>query len=262
MLKGGSAKARLADPSGIARIPSMQSWLWIRFVSIAHPFAASFLDPRHHLVHRVGFGAGHHRACHDACKGRGEGLRTLSAASFALEEAVSKLGENSILLSSFDQGLGARLRRMIRKLISPEAKGLAYEVQFIDPVTKASATESLDFKAFVEETGKKARFLGSLSQRGGASARRIEGMSDEQSYKFLQRNIEELQRALRVLAALEEFFRAQVPGEARARVRSIRPEMTTIKGAVIKANQKKHEYVAQCEELEQMRRLGIADSAP
>jgi hypothetical protein len=38
--------------------------------------------------------------------------------------------------------------------------------------------------------------------------------------------------------------------------------MTTIKGAVIKANQKKHEYVAQREELEQMRRLGIEDLAP
>ena len=37
--------------------------------------------------------------------------------------------------------------------------------------------------------------------------------------------------------------------------------MTTIKGAVIKANQKKHEYVARREELEQMRRLGIKDPA-
>jgi hypothetical protein len=190
-----------------------------------------------------------------------EGLRALSAASFALEETASKLGENSALLSSLDQGLGARLRRMIRKLFSPESKGLVYEVQFIDPVTKACATEALDFKSFVDDMVKKARFLASLSQRGGASARRIEGMTDEQSFKFLQRNIEELQRALRVLAALEEYFKAQVPGEARTRVRSIRPEMTTVKGAVIKANQKKHEYVAQCEELEQMRRLGIADPA-
>jgi hypothetical protein len=192
-----------------------------------------------------------------------EGIRGLSAASFSLEEAVSKLAEDSLLLSSFDQGLAARLKRMVRKLFSPGGdKGLVYEVQFTDPITKACSTESLEFGSFVEETNKKARFLASLSQRGGASAKRIEGMTDEQAYKFLQRNIEELQRTLRVLAALEEFFKAETPGAAKSRVKGVRGEITTLKGAVIKANQKKHEYVAQCEELEQMRRLGIKESAP
>ena len=63
-------------------------------------------------------------------------------------------------------------------------------------------------------------------------------------------------------SALEEFFKSEVPGEAKARVKGVRGEITAVKGAVIKANQKKHEYVAQCEELEQMKRLGIKDSAP
>ena len=179
-----------------------------------------------------------------------------------MENAIAKLEENSALLSSSDQGLGARLRRMIRKLFSPEAKGLVYEVKFVDPVTRACAIDSVDFGAFSEETGKKARFLASLAQRGGPSARRVDGMTDDQAYKFLQRNIEELQRALRVLAALEDYFKSEMPGESLARVRSIRAEMTTIKGAVIKANQKKHEYVAQCEELDQMKRLGVHDPAP
>ncbi len=191
-----------------------------------------------------------------------DGVRTLSAASFALENSVAKLQENSILLASLDQGLGARFRRMIRKLFSPEDKGIVYEVQFVDPVTKSCQSEKLDFGAFTDETAKKTRFLGSLSQRGGASARRLEGMTDDQAYKFLQRNIEELQRALRVLAALEEFFKSETPEPSKPRVRSIRVEMTTVKGAVIKANQKKHEYVAQREELDQMKRLGIKDPAP
>jgi hypothetical protein len=191
-----------------------------------------------------------------------EGVHALSAASFALEGAVSKLGENSALLSSLDQGLGARLKRMVRKIFSPEEKKLFYQVDFVDPVTGARATKALDFGGFTDETDKKTRFLASLAQRGGASARRIEGMTDDQTYSFLQRNIEELQRSLRVLAALEDYFKSEIHGEAQARAKSIHVEMTTIKGAVIKANQKKHEYVAQREELEQMRRLGIEDLAP
>jgi hypothetical protein len=189
-----------------------------------------------------------------------DGTRALSAASFALEEAVSKLQDDSALLSSIDQGLGARLKRMIRKLFSPEDKGLVYQVQFADPVTGSRTTENLDFGRFVEDTSKKARVLASFAQRNGSSAKRLEGMNDEQAYKFLQRNIEEIQRTLRILAALEEFFKGEVPEEAKARVKLVRTEITTIKGAVIKANQKKHEYVAQREEQEQMRRLGIKDS--
>jgi hypothetical protein len=190
-----------------------------------------------------------------------EGLRALAAASYSLEEAVSKLEEDSALLSSFDQGLGARLKRMLRRLFSPEDKGLVYQVEFIDPVTAARSSEDLDFRAFAEEAGRKARFLASLAQRGGPSLKRVEGMTDEQAYKLLQRNVEEIQRTLRVLAALEDFFKSETPTEAKARVKAVRGEITTIKGAVIKANQKKHEYVAQTEEREQMKRLGIKDSA-
>jgi len=39
-------------------------------------------------------------------------------------------------------------------------------------------------------------------------------------------------------------------------------ELATLKTSIIKANQKKHEYVAQKEEIEQMRRLGIRTEAP
>jgi hypothetical protein len=187
-----------------------------------------------------------------------EGIKSLAAAAYALGEATAKLSENSGVLQSLDQGLGARLKRMIRRLFAPEDRGLVYSLAFADPVTGSRSREDLDFGAFVEEIGNKARFLASLGQRG-SSGKRLEGMSDEQAYNFLQRNIEELQRVLRVLAALEDYFKAEAPADVKPRIRSVRVEMTTVKGAVIKANQKKHEYVAQREELEQMRRLGIKD---
>jgi hypothetical protein len=188
-----------------------------------------------------------------------DGVRTLSSASFTLEEAVAKLQENSNLLASFDQGFGARLKRMLKKIFAPEEEGLVYEIEFMDPVMGTRSTESLNFRAFIDETNKKARFLGSFAQRGGASARRLEGMDEEQAYKFLERNVGELQRILRIFAALDEFFKSETPGEAKTRVKLVRTEITTIKGAVIKANQKKHEYVAQREEREQMKRLGIKE---
>jgi hypothetical protein len=188
-----------------------------------------------------------------------DGLKALSSASFPLEDALAKLDEDSLLLASLEQGFGAKLKRMLRRIFAPENKDLVYTIMFQDPVTGSRTAEDLDYRAFAEDAGKKAKFLASLAQRGGASAKRVEGMTDEQCYKLLQRNIEEIQRILRVLAALEEYFKSEVPVDVRARVRAVRSEITTIKGAVIKANQKKHEYVAQTEEREQMRRLGIKD---
>jgi hypothetical protein len=188
-----------------------------------------------------------------------DGARLLSGAGYPLEDALSKLSENSAIVESHNQSLGAKLRRMIKKMFSPESKGIFYEIDYIDPVTSERRTERLDFGLFVEETGKRARLLASLIQRSGPTFKRMESMPEDQAYKFLGRNIEELQKTLRTLAALDDFFKSAAPPEDKGRIRSIKAELTTIKGAVIKGNQKKHEYVAQCEEREQMRRLGIRD---
>jgi len=191
-----------------------------------------------------------------------DGARALAAAAFPLEDAIAKLEEASTLLESCDQGLGARLRRMIRRLFSPEDQGLVYRIGILDPVSNLRVEEELDFGRFIEEAKKRAALASSLAQRNGPAIRRMEGLPEDQAYKFLQRNIEELQKTLRVLAGLDDFFKEGMPAEVKAKHRGIKVEITTIKGAVIKANQKKHEYVAQREELEQMRRLGIRDAAP
>jgi hypothetical protein len=186
--------------------------------------------------------------------------RALAGSAWSIEAAAGKLGEDSALLASMDQGLGARLRRMIRKIFSPEEGGLEYEVAFVDQLSGKRTMEKVDFRLFVDEASKKSRLLSSLAQRGGASVKRLEGMTEEQAYQFLQRNIEEAQRILRTLGALEDYFKSALPAELRPKMKSVRVEMTTIKGAIIKANQKKHEYVAQREESEQMKRLGIKDA--
>jgi hypothetical protein len=40
-------------------------------------------------------------------------------------------------------------------------------------------------------------------------------------------------------------------------IRGIKLEITAIKNSVVKANQKRHEYVSQKEEIEQLKKLGV-----
>jgi hypothetical protein len=70
-----------------------------------------------------------------------------------------------------------------------------------------------------------------------------------------------MQRIVRNLASLDEFFKSTMPVEERSRLKGIKVELTSLKSAVMKANQKKHEYVSQKEEQEQMRKLGIRDGS-
>jgi hypothetical protein len=52
-----------------------------------------------------------------------------------------------------------------------------------------------------------------------------------------------------------------VPRSQRNQVKSVRLETSALKNAVVKSNQKRHEYVARKEESEQLKRLGVSSEA-
>ena len=56
------------------------------------------------------------------------------------------------------------------------------------------------------------------------------------------------------MEALDTYFKTEVP---REKVKGIKIELSSIKNSIVKANQKKHEYVAKKEEYDQFKKLGI-----
>ena len=86
---------------------------------------------------------------------------------------------------------------------------------------------------------------------------RLEQMEEEKAFEFLVSNLQEIQIVLRRLPALDTYFKTEVPKEQRSLVRGIKLEISGIKNAFLKANQKKHEYVSKKEEREQLKKLGI-----
>jgi hypothetical protein len=187
-----------------------------------------------------------------------DGIRNLAGVNFTVQNAIDKLAENSNFLESRNQGFIVKLKAMFRSIFSPGDKGIHYEIELVDPVSGSHTSETIDFSAFIEEGNRKSRNLAGLLQKNGPSWRRLETAQEDQAFKFLEKNMEELQILMKRMNALEEYFRTAAAAEDRAKLRSVKTDTTTIKGALIKANQKKHEYVAQKEEQEQMRRLGFS----
>jgi MoaA/NifB/PqqE/SkfB family radical SAM enzyme len=134
------------------------------------------------------------------------------------------------------------------------------EVEYLDPKTAAYKPVQLNFTKFIEELQKKAKLLSNLGSKMSNTYQKIEATSEERAYEFLSKTIEELQSILLKLPALDSYFKHEVPKNQRSFVKGIRIETSALKNTVVKANQKRHEYVSHKEEMEQLKKLGVDTS--
>ncbi len=190
-----------------------------------------------------------------------EGLRTLGALSFTLDDSLRKLDENSAILESEKNSLWDKVKRVIQQMLNKEPESIFYEVEYFDTILGTSKNERLDYTKFRQDVERKARLLSAFGNRSTGAAKKLEAAEDEQVLSVLSKNIEELQSMHKTMSALDVFFKSEASREDRERIRGIKPELTAIKNGIVKANQKRHEYIAQKEELEQMKRLGIKEEA-
>lgn len=187
-----------------------------------------------------------------------DGARVLAGSGYQLEESIRKLRENAVLLESQDHSFLSQLRKMIRHLFNPAETPTIYTVEYADPITAEHKREEIDFTKFTEEVAKRGQTFSSLLSRNSQSWKRVSSAPEEQTYKFLEKGLEDLQRYYRKLTALDDYFKYVITDpDLKPRLRGIKVELATLKTSIVKANQKKHEYVARKEEIEQMRRLGI-----
>ena len=190
-----------------------------------------------------------------------EGVRTIISVGFQLDDAVQKLNENQGILDSMDKSLFTKIRRLLREMMGKSPEEIIHEVDYMDPVSSERKNEAINFRNLTAEVSKRAQALISMTSRGSSAYKRLESASEEQIYKFLEKSIEELQSYHRKFTALDEFFRTTITDpDVKNKVRTIKTELGSLKNTIIKANQKRYEYIAIKDEQEQMKRLGIKDS--
>lgn len=187
-----------------------------------------------------------------------EGAKILIAASFALSDAIRKLEENQALLSSLDRSMLSKIRRALREMMGKKDEAIVHEVEYLDPVSSERKREVLNFSLFVSDAGKRAQALSSMTGRNSPALTRLEESTEDQAYAFFNKSLTDIQNYFRKTAAFEEFFYENLfETELKNRVKSVKTELATIRTAIVKANQKRHEYLSKKEEQEQMIRLGI-----
>jgi hypothetical protein len=184
-----------------------------------------------------------------------EGIQVIGNSSNILTEICGKMDENEGILSNRRKSFFQKLTDLIRQLLGREPEPVIYEMQYVDPIRNTTVREKLNFHNFRMDLDKKSRFLVNLANRGNS---KLENMPEEQLMQFLDRNIRDIQSLHKTLTALDEFFKASATKEERDRIKGIKPELASLKNSIVRSNQLRHEYSAQKEEEEQMKRLGIS----
>lgn len=184
-------------------------------------------------------------------------MRQIASSARALEDSAQKLVENSQILQTRKLSFGERFRRWILKMVNPVDDELIYVVEYFDINTSATKTEKIKFDKFIDEIRKKAKIYSGIAAKVSPLYKKLEVMEESEVYSYLEREEITANKYHHKLEALDTFFKTEVPKEQRIRVRGIKNELTALKNAIISTKQKKHEYVAKVEEIEQLKKLGI-----
>jgi hypothetical protein len=186
-----------------------------------------------------------------------EAIRSLAAASRSLDGALERLRENAAIIHARKQSIGTRLREWIDKLTSRKAANEVYDLEFMDEATGTRHRESVDLDKFLEKLHKKAQVYGGILSRTGSLWAKIEKAGDDQLYQFINKELGDVHLIHRRANAFDAYFKAQTTRDEKRRLRGIKIELTTIRNAIAKSSQLKHEYVSRKEEQDQLKKLGI-----
>jgi hypothetical protein len=169
-----------------------------------------------------------------------EAMRLLSRPNDELVTAITVLEENERLVAE-SRRPGGWLRRLFGGGSTPKKTDRLYKVQYAEPGEPTVKTETIDFGLFAAEVQKKSSLLATLSSGTGPAFRRLATTSERQLAGFVDKQLNELLLIHRRLGALNTVLQQRVTEEKKT-ARGIKIELLTIKNAIVKANQRRHEY--------------------
>jgi hypothetical protein len=171
-----------------------------------------------------------------------EAVRLFSRPNEELATAVAVLEENEKLLGDSRGASGGWLKRIFGGGPGAPSNDRSYKVQYSEPGAATPKTEVIDFSTFSAEVTKKASLLATLLAGTGPAQKRLSTISEEQLASFVDKQLNDLLLIHRRLGCLNTMFQARLMQEKKT-ARGIKIELLTIKNSIVKANQKRHEYV-------------------
>jgi len=184
-------------------------------------------------------------------------IRALSAASRPLETIGENLRTNAEAAHGQKKGFGQAFREWVDRLTNRTPAKTTYEVEYTEESTGTRHSETIVLDDFLERIEKKSRLYGAFLARSGGPWAKLQKASDEQLYQYINKELGECHVVHRRAGALDAHLKAKTGPAERKKMKGVKIELSSLRNAIVKANQLKHEYVAKKEEHEQLRKLGM-----
>lgn len=184
------------------------------------------------------------------------GLHIIGTIGVHFEACLSKIMANQELLMKSQTTIFTKFIAALKKAFNIEEKQHEVMILIKDPATNLQKKEIIIIEEFHTDLLQKIRIFKTLASGNAAIQQKIAGMTNEQLLELLNRYIVMSNSYLKTLGGLDDHYKA-VSMVLRSKMKGIKIELTTIRNAVIRANQCKAEYNASVEEYAQMKELGI-----
>jgi hypothetical protein len=181
-----------------------------------------------------------------------DGLQAIGSMAATLSEIWLKFDGNQTILENQTISVWTKFRQFFERMLdlNQEDDQNIYEIKYVESNGGTMVSERVNFKDFMLDLDASAKHCSSIARNAGTQ-------TTSQLFDTLDRLLLEMQKRYKTLSALDDYFKSHVTANERSRVKGIKPELSTIKNALVKANQRRSEYLSQREEAAQLKRLGI-----
>ena len=184
------------------------------------------------------------------------GLRILGTTGNHFDTCLTKVMFNQEVLYKSRMTVFTKLCEIFRKAFNMEEKKHEVTLSIKDSITNLQKKEIVVIEDFNANLSKTIRIFRILASGTSDLQQRLAGMSNEQLLELLNKYIVTCNGYLKTFAGLDDHYKS-VDIVSRSKMKGIKIELTTIRNAVIKANQCRAEYNASIEEYSNMKELGL-----
>ncbi|MBO7637605.1 MAG: hypothetical protein J6S91_01395, partial [Treponema sp.] len=188
-----------------------------------------------------------------------DALRILGASNEQYNVILEKLNTNHNIIQNGRKTFSDKFIRFWRKVFGMAEKPEEYMIHMIDPTTKESKKEKLNYTEFYENLGKRVKYYAAMVSKQSLVYQKLDAQEETKTLEFLNKQMTDNNQMQVVLSALDEFFKSNAPVSDRSKIKGLKMDLSIIKNILIKVNQYRAEYVALLEEKEQMAKLGITE---
>jgi len=186
-----------------------------------------------------------------------DSLRIISTASIPLEQALNILNFNNSLIKEKTLSFGDKFKLWIMNFYKSETIKKIIEIDIFDEKLSTTKTIQLDLTEYLESAGKIVRLLANAGNKLSSTHHKIESASEDSVIKYINKILEDVTIITNKLDPINIYFKSEIGRDQRKNLKGVKIEVTSIKNILIKANQKKHEYISRIEEQEQLKKLGV-----